>query len=323
MMTIARRTALLALGAGALAPAAARAQDAWRPTQTIRIIVPFPPGGTNDLMARPVAEHFRARFGQPVVVDNRAGAGGTIGATQVARAAPDGHTLLVTSAILVTAAILQPVGWTAPEAFTPVAQIARAPNAVAVHAGLPIRTMQDLVAYARARPGQLNYGSVGVGSLGHFLTEAMMRAAGIEMTHVPYRGGGAAVTDLASGALQVLVSTPPPIIAMAREGRVRIIAYTAPGEPPEGLAAPTLREAGIDFEAGLWFGMFAPAGLPQPVLATLNAAVNAALGTAEVQRLLRTEGAVPTPVSPAEFAELVRSEDARWREVARAADIRL
>jgi tripartite-type tricarboxylate transporter receptor subunit TctC len=231
--------------------------------------------------------------------------------------------LLVTSAILVTAAILQPVGWTAPEAFTPVAQIARAPNAVAVHADLPIRTMQDLVAYARARPGALNYGSVGVGSLGHFLTEAMTRAIGIEMTHVPYRGGTAAVTDLASGRLQVLVSTPPPIIAMAREGRVRIIAYTATGEPAEGLAAPTLRESGIDFEAGLWFGMFAPAGLPAEILAALNSAVNDAVGTPEMQRMLRTEGAVATPISPAEFAALVRAEDTRWREVARAADIRL
>jgi tripartite-type tricarboxylate transporter receptor subunit TctC len=318
-----RHAALFLVGAGMVAPAALRAQQGWRPTQPIRIVVPFPPGGTNDLMARPVADVMRARFGQPVVVDNRAGAGGTIGATQVARAAPDGHMLLVTSAILVTAAILQPVGWTAPEAFTPVAQIARAPNAVAVHADLPIRTMQDLVAYARARPGALNYGSVGVGSLGHFLTEAMTRAIGIEMTHVPYRGGTAAVTDLASGRLQVLVSTPPPIIAMAREGRVRIIAYTAPGEPAEGLAAPTLRESGIDFEAGLWFGMFAPAGLPAEILAALNSAVNDAVGTPEMQRMLRTEGAVATPISPAEFAALVRAEDTRWREVARAADIRL
>jgi len=318
-----RHAALFVLGAGMVAPAALRAQQGWRPTQPIRIVVPFPPGGTNDLMARPVADVMRTRFGQPVVVDNRAGAGGTIGATQVARAAPDGHMLLVTSAILVTAAILQPVGWTAPEAFTPVAQIARAPNAVAVHADLPIRTMQDLVAYARARPGALNYGSVGVGSLGHFLTEAMTRAIGIEMTHVPYRGGTAAVTDLASGRLQVLVSTPPPIIAMAREGRVRIIAYTAPGEPAEGLAAPTLRESGIDFEAGLWFGMFAPAGLPAEILAALNSAVNDAVGTPEMQRMLRTEGAVATPISPAEFAALVRAEDTRWREVARAADIRL
>jgi tripartite-type tricarboxylate transporter receptor subunit TctC len=318
-----RHAALFVLGAGMVAPAALRAQQGWRPTQPIRIVVPFPPGGTNDLMARPVADVMRTRFGQPVVVDNRAGAGGTIGATQVARAAPDGHMLLVTSAILVTAAILQPVGWTAPEAFTPVAQIARAPNAVAVHAELPIRTMQDLVAYARARPGALNYGSVGVGSLGHFLTEAMTRAIGIEMTHVPYRGGTAAVTDLASGRLQVLVSTPPPIIAMAREGRVRIIAYTATGEPAEGLAAPTLRESGIDFEAGLWFGMFAPAGLPAEILAALNSAVNDAVGTPEMQRMLRTEGAVATPISPAEFAALVRAEDTRWREVARAADIRL
>jgi tripartite-type tricarboxylate transporter receptor subunit TctC len=318
------RRAVLALPALApgLAAGPGAAQAAW-PERPVRIIVPFPPGGTNDLMARPLAEAFRAAFDQPVVVENRSGAGGTIGATQVNRAAPDGHTLLVTSAILVTAAILQPVGWNAVEGFTGIAQIARSPNTVAVHAGLPIGTMQELIAYARARPGHVNYGSVGIGSLGHFMTEALSLRTGIQMTHVPYRGGSQAVTDLASGQLQLLVSTPPPIIPLARDGRVRIIAYTAPGEPPEGLAAPTLRESGIDMEAGLWFGLFGPPGLPAPILGTLNALSNAALRAPDFARLLRAEGAIPTPITPAEFAEAIRTEDARWREVARAADIRL
>jgi tripartite-type tricarboxylate transporter receptor subunit TctC len=322
-MRLSRRQALAGLAASLALSRPALAQPAWRPTQPVRIIVPFPPGGTNDLMARPLAEAFRAAFDQPVVVENRSGAGGTIGGTQVNRAAPDGHTLLVTSAILVTAAILQPVGWNAVEGFTAIAQIARSPNAVAVHAGLPIRSMQDLIAYARARPGQVNYGSVGVGSLGHFMTEALSLRTGIQMTHVPYRGGSQAVTDLASGQLQLLVSTPPPIIPLAREGRVRIIAYTAPGEPAEGLAAPTLKESGIDMEAGLWFGLFGPPVLPAPILGTLNELSNAALRSPEFTRLLRAEGAIPTPITPAEFAAAVRAEDARWREVARAADIKL
>ena len=298
-MTLCRRRALATLAAGGAAlalPRMARAQ-AWRPTQPIRIVVPFPPGGTNDLMARPLAEALRVTFGQPVVVENRSGAGGTIGSTQVSRAAPDGHTLLVTSAILVTAAILQPVGWTAVDGFTPIAQIARSPNAVAVHAGLPVRTVQDLIAHARARPGEVNYGSVGIGSLGHFMTEALSLQAGIRMTHVPYRGGGAAVTDLASGQLQLLVSTPPPILGLAREGKVRIIAYTSEGEA-------------------------APPG-PAPILRTLNEAANAALRGEEFTRLLRAEGAIPTPLTPEEFAATVRAEDARWREVARAANIQL
>jgi tripartite-type tricarboxylate transporter receptor subunit TctC len=322
-MRLPRRHALAGLAATLALSRPALAQAAWRPTQPVRIIVPFPPGGTNDLMARPLAEAFRAAFDQPVVVENRSGAGGTIGATQVNRAAPDGHTLLVTSAILVTAAILQPVGWNAVEGFTGIAQIARSPNAVAVHAGLPIRTVQDLIAYARARPGHVNYGSVGIGSLGHFMTEALSLRTGIQMTHVPYRGGSQAVTDLASGQLQLLVSTPPPIIPLARDGRVRIIAYTAPGEPAEGLAAPTLKESGIDMEAGLWFGLFGPPGLPAPILGTLNELSNAALRAPEFTRLLRTEGAIPTPITPAEFATAIRAEDARWREVARAADIKL
>ncbi|HEV7268436.1 MAG TPA: tripartite tricarboxylate transporter substrate binding protein [Falsiroseomonas sp.] len=324
-MSLPRRRALATLAGGAALALSrpALAQGPWRPTQPVRIIVPFPPGGTNDLMARPLAEALRAMFDQPVVVENRSGAGGTIGATQVHRAPPDGHTLLVTSAILVTAAIVQPVGWSAVDGFTPVAQIARSPNAVEVHAGLPIRTLTELIEYARARPGEVNYGSVGIGSLGHFMTEALSLRAGIRMTHVPYRGGGQAVTDLASGRLQLLVSTPPPIIGLARDGRVRIIAYTAEGEPAPGLEAPTLKQSGIDMEAGLWFGLFAPPGLPAPILQTLNEASNAALRTPDFARLLRTEGAIPTPVTPAAFAEAVRAEDARWREVARAADIKL
>jgi tripartite-type tricarboxylate transporter receptor subunit TctC len=322
-MRLPRRHALAGLAATLALSRPGLAQPAWRPTQPVRIIVPFPPGGTNDLMARPLAEAFRAAFDQPVVVENRSGAGGTIGATQVNRAAPDGHTLLVTSAILVTAAIIQPVGWNAVEGFTAIAQIARSPNAVAVHAALPIRTVQDLIAYARARPGEVNYGSVGVGSLGHFMTEALSLRTGIRMTHVPYRGGSQAVTDLASGQLQLLVSTPPPIIPLARDGRVRIIAYTAPGEAAEGLAAPTLKDSGIDMEAGLWFGLFGPPGLPAPILGTLNDLANAALRAPEFTRLLRAEGAIPTPLAPPDFAAAVRAEDARWREVARAADIKL
>lgn len=320
---LARRSALAGLAAAIALPRAALAQPAWRPTQPVRIVVPFPPGGTNDLMARPLAEALRAAFDQPVVVENRSGAGGTIGATQVNRAAPDGHTLLVTSAILVTAAIVQPVQWNAVEGFTAVAQIARSPNAIAVHAGLPIRSVPELIEYARARPGQVNYGSVGVGSLGHFMTEALSLRTGIRMTHVPYRGGSQAVTDLASGQLQLLVSTPPPIIPLARDGRVRIIGYTAAGEAAPGLEAPTLKEAGIDMEAGLWFGLFGPPGLPAPILSRLNELSNAALRGPEFSRLLRAEGAIPTPISPADFAAAVRAEDARWREVARAANIRL
>jgi tripartite-type tricarboxylate transporter receptor subunit TctC len=322
-MHVTRRRIVSGLAASLALPRMVWAQPAWRPSQPIKIIVPFPAGGTNDLMARPLAEALRARFDQSVVVENRSGAGGTIGATLVHRAAPDGHTLLVTSAILVTAGIVQTVPWSAVNGFSAIAQIARSPNAIAVHAGLPIRTVPELIDYARREPGKVSYGSVGVGSLGHFMTEALSLRAGIRMTHVPYRGGAQAVTDLASGQLQLLVSSPPPIIPMARDGKVRIIGYTASGEPAPGLEAPTLMQSGIDMEAGLWFGFFGPPGLPAPILQTLNEVANSAVRSAEFGRMLRAEGAIPTPMTPADFAKVVRSEDTRWREVAQQANIRL
>ncbi|MBP0463219.1 tripartite tricarboxylate transporter substrate binding protein [Roseomonas sp. PWR1] len=315
------RRALLAGAAALAAPAAARAQDGW-PTRPVRIVVPFPPGGSNDVVARPLADRLQRRLGQPVVIENRAGAGGAIGATAVAQSPADGYTLMVSSSSFATTSIAQRVPWGVLENFTPVALLARSPFIVLVHPDFPARSVQDLVRIARERPGAIDFGSSGPGGINHFVTEYFCLRAGIRMNHVPYRGMPPAVTDLVAGHIPVLITTMPSAAAVVREGRVRLLAYTAPGAPEGAPPAPLVKDAGIDYESDIWWGLFAPRGLPEPLLARLNAETNAALRDPDMARLFQAEGARPSPATPAEFSELLRVELARWREVAQAANIR-
>jgi tripartite-type tricarboxylate transporter receptor subunit TctC len=289
----------------------------------VRIVVPFPPGGSNDVVARPLAERLQARLGQPVVIENRAGAGGAIGATAVAQAPADGYTLMVSSSSFATTSITQRVPWGVLENFTPVALLARSPFIVLVHPDFPARSVPDLVRMARERPGAIDYGSSGPGGINHFVTEYFCLRAGIQMNHVPYRGMPPAVTDLVAGHIPVLITTMPSAAGVVREGRVRLLAYTAPGAPDGSPPGPTVKETGIDYESDIWWGLFAPRGLPPEILARLNAEANAALADPEMAKLLQSEGARPSPATPQAFSELLRVELARWREVATAANIKL
>lgn len=316
-----RRALLLAAAASPLA-APALAQAPW-PARPVRIVVPFPPGGSNDVVARPLAERLQARLGQPVVIENRAGAGGAIGATAVAQAPADGYTLMVSSSSFATTSITQRVPWGVLENFTPVALLARSPFIVLVHPDFPARSVADLVRMARERPGAIDYGSSGPGGINHFVTEYFCLRAGIKMNHVPYRGMPPAVTDLVAGHIPVLITTMPSAAGVVREGRVRLLAYTAPGAPDGSPPGPTVKEAGIDYESDIWWGLFAPRGLPPEILTRLNAEANAALGDPEMAKLLQTEGARPSPATPQAFSEILRVELARWREVASAANIKL
>jgi tripartite-type tricarboxylate transporter receptor subunit TctC len=320
MPILTRRAALAAAGALA-ATGGARAQ-AW-PSRPIRIIVPFPPGGSNDVFARPIAEKLQARLGQPVVVENRPGAGGAIGAGQVAQSAPDGHTLMVTSSSFATSAVVQRTPYDAERDFEPVALLARAPMLIVVAPNFPANSVQDLVRIARERPGGVDFGSSGPGGINHFVTELLNLRAGIQMNHVPYRGMPPAVTDLVAGHIQLIVTTAASASGPLRDGRVRLLAYTAPGAPEGSPPAPTVRESGIDFEADIWWGLFAPRGLPAETRRALNAAVNEALAAPEIVRLFQAEGGRPTPETPEFFAALFRDDTARFREVARVANIRL
>ncbi|MBR0657311.1 Bug family tripartite tricarboxylate transporter substrate binding protein [Plastoroseomonas arctica] len=315
------RRAALALAAAPLARPAL-AQGAW-PSRPIRLIVPFPPGGSNDVVARPLADRLQPLLGQPVVIENRGGAGGAIGAAAVSQAAPDGYTLMVTSSSFATSSIIQRTPYKMPEDFTPVAVLAKAPFFILVSPDFPARDVAGLIAAARANPGGIDYASSGPGGINHFITEYFCLRAGIRMNHVPYRGTAQAVTDLVAGHVQVLITTVASANAVAREGRVRVLAYTAPGRNEQSPAAPLVREMGLDYEVDIWWGLFGPKGLPEPIVTRLNAAANAAVMEGGVARIFEAEGARPAPGTPGDFSALLDVEMARWRDVARAADIRV
>jgi tripartite-type tricarboxylate transporter receptor subunit TctC len=317
-----RRHLLTALAATLPLPAFAQA-PAW-PTRPVRVLVPFPPGGSNDVFARPLAERLQARTGIPFVIENRAGAAGAIGAEQVARAAPDGTTLMVASVSVPTASIVQRTAWDPERDFDAITTLARAPFFIMVNPGVPAKDAKELVALARRRPGSLNYGTSGAGGINHFISESFSQAAGIDMAHVPYRGTAPAVTDLVAGNIQVMLTTIASASAAIREGRVRLLAATADGSPPtEGIPpVTTVRQQGIDWSFDIWWGLFAPRGLPPEMRAAIHAAAVGALADPVLARTYAFEGAVPAPVGPDEFPKILAADMIRFRQIAQAANIK-
>ena len=304
-----RRAALTLLAAPALA----------QPARPVRLVVPFPPGGSNDVIARPLAEKLTHRLGQPVIVENRPGAGGAIGAAQVAQAAPDGLTLMVTSSSFAASAVIQRTPYDAQTSFEPVALLARAPFLVLTALDFPPRDIPALIAYARARPGEVDFGSSGPGGINHFVTEYFCLRAGIRMNHVPYRGMPPAVTDLVAGHIPVLITTMASASGAIRDGRVRLLAYCAEGAPASNPPAPTVRSTGLDYEASIWWGLLAPRGT---VSAALQSAIRDALGEPDVARIYEAEGARPAFAPGAAFAAELAADITRFREVASRANIR-
>ena len=284
--------------------------------------MPVPPGGSADIHARPLAEELRRRLGQPVEVDNRGGAGGSIGAIATARSPADGYTLMLDpGSAIPTTPLVQTVPYTVDD-FAPVAKLSRGPYALVVHPDLPARDLNDLLRFARERPGALNFGTAGPGTGTHLVGLSIWMRAGVTTTHVPFRGGGPLITALVSGHVHVATATLPSSIGMVREGRLRLLAYTAGGAPPGSPDAPTLRAAGVDLEAFQWHGLFAPRGLPAEILARLHTETNAALAAPDVARVLLSSGATPSNTTVEAFTTMLRAEIERWREVVRAADIR-
>jgi len=321
-----RRQLLLGGPTLALAPFAAPAGAQDLPPRPVRMVVPYAPGGTTDILARILAEHFQAEFGQPLVVDLRPGAGGTIGTAQVAQAAPDGTTLVMgTPGTHATATALYPnLPYDPIRDFAPVMLVANVPNIVIVNPALPIRSIAELIAAARARPGSINYGSAGNGATTHLSGELFRLMTGAEIVHVPYRGSGAALIDLQAGQIQLMFENLPGAIQHVREGRLRALAVTSPRRAKATPDLPTVAEAGVPGYAVVsWFAVFAPAGTPASVVARLNQGLRRIMAIPAVRQRMEGLGAEPADGPPEELARLVAEERARWTRVIQDAQIRI
>jgi tripartite-type tricarboxylate transporter receptor subunit TctC len=314
---LSRLFAAAALVFVALAPTLALAQAPF-PTKQVSIVVAFPPGGGADLLGRLLAKKYQEMWGQTVVVLNRPGAAGVIGAKEVARAAPDGHTLLVGASGAVMSAN---------EAeLAPVALLSTPPYIVAVNAATPVNTLRELVAYAKARPdGSVSFASSGSGSASHLAGEQFQTLTQTKLTHVPYKGQGQAVQDLVGGQVTVMFGPPPALLPHIKSGKLRALAVSSPKRIALLPDVPTVAESGVpgtkDFEADQWYGVVAPAGTPADIVAMLNRQINQSLNTPDVHARLTAEGAEPTPTTPQAFGQLIASEMKRWDRVIKSAHI--
>jgi tripartite-type tricarboxylate transporter receptor subunit TctC len=324
-MRLNRRTLL----AGLAAPALAHAQATW-PAREVRIIVPFPPGGTTDVLARMVAETLRAQSGQPVVVENAAGAGGTVGATRAARMAPDGTSLLLSQIAThgIAPALYPRLDYHPERDFAPVIQLVSVPNLLVAHPQrVAARTLPALIEAAKARPATITAASSGNGTSTHLSIAMLQLMAGIELLHVPYRGAGPALVAITGGEVDLFVDNLPTILPQVRDGRLVPIAVTAPARSPQLPDVPTVAEAGATlglerYAATAWFGLHAQAGVPAPVLDAMNAALDRALAEPALKQRLEALGNQVVGGPRVAFGAFVAAELAKWAEVVRAGNVR-
>lgn len=322
-MTITRRGLAAALPALSLLPGPARAQPAW-PERPVRVIVAFPGGSTPDLAARAVSGHFQQVFGQPFVVDNRAGGGGHIGTEAIARA-NDGHTIGVTiGGPGSTAKILNPaLGYDPEKDLAPISLLARLPFVLSVHPSVPARTPAEFVAYAKANPGRISYASTGPGTLSHLVMEDLAATEGFQAVHVPYRSVGQAVLDLVAGRIQAFFAASGGVLGQVQAGQVRALAVTSPERFAALPDVPTMREGGVDSEPAVaWIGLFGPAGMPADRIARIAAEAGRALAQPEQRQPLERAGFVVVGSDPATFQALLRSDIQRWGGLIRRLGLR-
>jgi tripartite-type tricarboxylate transporter receptor subunit TctC len=306
------KLALSVLSLLALA-ASASAQD--YPTRPITLVMPYSAGGGNDIMARVAGEKMSPVLGQQIVIENRGGAGGSLGTRQVAKAAPDGYTLGLggTGTLAIDPTLYPNVGYDPRNDFAPVGLIATSPLIVLVNPSLSAHTIQELIALAKAQPGKLNYASAGTGSGIHLGTVLFAERAGIEITHIPYKGSGPALADLLGNHVSIYFSSLPPAIGLVKEGKLRALGVTGLKRSPIFPEVPTVAEQGMPgFEAVLHYGIVAPTGTPRPIVDKLNAALRQALGAEEVHKRIATEGAEPLPTTPDEYAADIDAEETKW-----------
>ena len=312
------------LGVGVSDSDCARAQS--YPTHPIKIIVPYPAGGPTDVLARLVADKLSSTFQQSVIVESRpGGAGGTVGAKVVSSADPDGHTLLISQvgALTISPSIYKTQDYDVGKALTPVALVAVSPQLLTITPSLPVHSVAELIAYGRANPRKINFGSAGVGSQPHVLGELLKLLGGFDMTHIPYRGSAPAITDLLAGQIQLMFDTPVVMLPHIEAGAMRALAITSETRSPQLPDVPTVSESGLPrLQATLWSGMLAPAGTPAAIVTKLNAAFNAGMNTPEMKASLKKLGAEPKAMSPAEFGRFMNAETQRWAEVVAEAGIK-
>jgi tripartite-type tricarboxylate transporter receptor subunit TctC len=297
--------------------------DAERIPATIKLVVPFAPGGSNDVIARAIAPALAKRLGTTIIIDNKPGAAGSIGADAVAKGPKDGSILLLTSSTLVTSAATMPrtTPFDVNTAFAPVALIGQGPMLLAVSATTPIKTPAEFVAAARSNPGAISYGTSGPGSIAHMSSEMLAEAAKIQMLHVPYKGAAPALLDLASGQIQMMVSNYSSIVAQIKAGRVRPLAVTSRTASPSFPDLPPMGNLAPGFSAEIWVAVFAPAGTPATLVQRLNREINEAARQPEVKALLEADGTLPVALPPAEVAARIREDFAAWKKIAVAKNI--
>ena len=313
----------IVLCAALLAAPAAFAQQNY-PQRPIRYVVPFPAGGIADVFARIIGGRLTEAWGQPVVVENRAGAGGNIGAELVAKSAPDGYTILMGSigTQALNASLYRNMPYDSAKDFTPIALVIEAESLLALHPSVAAGTPAELIALARAQPGKLTCASAGVGTTSHLACELFKSMARVDIVHVPYKGNVPAITDLLGGQTSMLFATMPTVLPHVKAGKLKGIAVLGTGRSPAVPEFPALAEALPGFEVNNWVGTFGPAGLPAAITAKLNTGILAIMRTPDVQQRLLTEGARFTPMTPAQFAEFVASETAKWGKLIREIGVR-
>jgi len=294
------------------------------PSRPIRLVVPVPPGGSNDVLSRITAQAMSPGLGQSVVIDNRAGAAGMIGAENVAKSAPDGYSILnIQASFVANAAMRSKMPYDTLNDFAFVGMMARAPLLAAVHPSLPVKNIKELVALAKAHPGQINYGTPGIGSHTHLSTELFRRMAGINIVHVPYKGIAPALTDLMGGQLQLAMTSPPSVMSQVQSGRLRALAVGSEKRSVFLPNVPTIAESGLpDYRADYWWGIAAPAKTPVEIVNRLAAELNKALRSAELKQRYAAEGAEPAPMTREQLRQFIASDIPRWRQVAQEAGIK-
>ena len=301
------------------------AASAWAqyPTKPVTIVVPFPPGGSNDVFARALAKKLSDGWKQPVIVDNRAGAGGMIGAAQVSKAAADGYTLLFVSSSYTTGAAIQQLPFDPIAGLTPIASVSKGPMVLTVKNGVPVKNAAELAALAKSQPGKLNFGSAGPGSINHFAGELLAQNAGVKMTHVPYKGMGPATADLIGGHIDVLIASSPSVMQHVKSDKVKGLGVTSAKASPLVPGLEPVANGVKGYEVELWWGVLAPPGVPAAIANQVNADINKALASAEMTEIFSKEGAEPWPQSPAQFAGVVKGDIERWKKVAKEANIKV